>query len=138
MTVNNKDIIDFLIKEFPVIKNYWKIFKEEWKRMYAEEEWEDVGATVKITPFSEYTVDVIKSGNEIEIKRIFDMIEYLINQGDISVQAAMTTIVLEDLLELDPKEIQFKKFAHHLGKESVEYCKYWNKFCGCKTEGIDY
>ena len=138
MTINNKDVIDFLIKKFPRLKSYWLHYKEKSRNMYAEEEWEEVGATIKITPFSEYTVDVIKKGNDEEIKNIFEIIEYLIIEGDINVQASMTTMVLEDLLELDPKEIQFKKFTHHMGKESIEYCKYWNEFCGRRTQGIDY
>lgn len=128
--IKEEELIIFLIKEFPKFKPYWESFLDNWSM--------DEGITIKIYPFSDYALDIIKSENESEIERVCEFIEYLTINGDEGVQAAMTTVVLEYLLSKDPEEIQFKKFAHHLGKESVEYCKAWNEFCGCKTEGIDY
>ena len=128
--IKEEELIIFLIKEFPKFKPYWESFLDNWSM--------DEGITVKIIPFSEYVVDVIKTCDDFLIKQIFTLVEYLTIHGDDYVQAAMTTSFLEHLLNKDPKEIQFKTFAHHMGKESIEYCKAWNEFCGCKTEGIDY
>lgn len=130
MTIHDEELMDLLLKKFPKLKSYWEPFIAYWGT--------DQGITTKVMPFSDYIVDVIKTDNDAEIKIICELIEHMIIHGDNGVEAAMKTIILEDLLNRDPKEIQFKKFAHHMGKESIEYCKYWNKFCGCKTEGIDY
>ena len=130
MIIKENELIDLLVKEFPGFKSHLDPFIEYWD--------EDIGITIKMMPFSDYIIDIIKAKDDNEIKRIFDLVEYLTIHGDESVQNAMTTALLEYLLIADPKEIQFKKFAHHLGKESVEYCKAWNKVCGCTTEGIDY
>ncbi len=91
---------------------------------------------MKILPFGEYAIDVIKSNDEIEVKRIFDFVEFLLHAGDESVQTAMTTGFLEYLMNNDPDEIKFSKFAKYLGENAIGYCKAWDEFTGVRTEGL--
>ncbi len=87
-------------------------------------------------PFSDYVIDVIKANKLSELKEIFDFVEFLLRNGDDTVQAAITTGFLEDLIDKDPKEIQFKYFCHLLGKNTLNYCRAWNEFNNFKTEGL--
>ena len=126
--ITDENLISLLKEKFPDFIPYWKPYVEYWGM--------DQGLTIQITPFSEYVLDVIKSKKESELEDIFDFVEFLICNGNDSVQTTMTTSFLEDLLSRAPTEINFSTFAKYLGKESKEYCKAWDRFCGMRTEGL--
>jgi len=111
--------------EFPI---YW----EDYIRDFGS----DLGLHIQMIPFGEYAVDVIKSNDEVNVKKIFDFVEYLLHEGDDDVQTAITTSFLEYLMSKDPDEIQFSKFAKYLGENSIGYCRAWDKFTGVKTKGL--
>jgi hypothetical protein len=118
-----------LIKEsFPKFPPYWESFIRDFGS--------DPGLIFQMLPFEEYTIDAIKANDEVEIKKIFDFIEFLLCNGDDYVQTAITTGFLEYLMNKDPDEIKFSKFVQYLGKNSIEYCRAWDKFTGLKTEGL--
>jgi hypothetical protein len=87
-------------------------------------------------PVGDYAIDVIKSKDEIEIKRIFDFVELLLQEGDQSMRNAAATGLLEDLLSKDPAEIKFSTFVKHMGEEAIAYCKAWDEFTGVRTKGL--
>ncbi len=126
--ITEENCISFLKEKFPRFIPYWNSFVDYWGL--------GQGITIKMLPFGEYAVDVIKSKDEIEMKKLFDYVEFLICNGDDSVQTAMTTSFLEHLMGKDPHEIQFTTFVKYLGKKSIEYCKAWDKFTGVKTKGL--
>jgi hypothetical protein len=94
------------------------------------------GMTAQMMPFIQYAVDVIKSNNDIEIKKILDFAEFLLCNGDDTVQNGIATSFLEGLLNRDPEEIRFRNFCQYLGENSIDYCRAWDKFCGVRTEGL--
>lgn len=94
------------------------------------------GITIQMIPFSEYVEDLIKCNDEEEMEKIFDLVEWLLQNDDESVQTAKATSFLEYLLSKDPDEIKFKRFIKYLGKETINYCKAWDKFTVVKTEGV--
>ncbi len=118
-----------------LMKEVFQKFSAYWES-YVQDFGSDQGLTIQMLPFCEYAIDVIKSDNEVEIKKIFDFIEFLLCNGDESVQNAMTTSFLEYLMSKDPDEIKFSKFAKYLGENTIAYCKAWDKFTGVKTEGL--
>ncbi len=87
-------------------------------------------------PFEEYAIDTIKSDDEVEIKKIFDFVEFLLCNGNESVQNAIATSFLEYLMSKDPDELNFSKFAKYLGENAIGYCRAWDKFTGIRTEGL--
>src|SRR6185369_9711627 len=102
-----KNCINLLKKRFPKFLPYWESYINYWG--------EDQGITIQMIPFSEYAVDTIKANNDIEIKEIFDFVEFLLYNGDDSVQNAIATSFLEYLLSKDPNEIKFSTFSKYLG-----------------------
>jgi hypothetical protein len=115
-------------EKFPEFPTYW----ENYIRRFGS----DNGIHIQTIPFSDYTIDIIKSNNEVEIKKIFDFVEFLLCHGNDSVQTAMTTSYLEYLMSKDPDEIKFSKFVKFLGENAIGYCRAWDKFTGCRTEGL--
>jgi hypothetical protein len=120
--------IELMKEKFPKFLPYWDY--------YIKNSGSDLGLTIQMLPFGKYAIDVIKSNNEAEIKKIFDFVEFLLCHGDDSLQTAITTSFLEYLMSKDPDEIKFSKFVKFLGKNAVEYCRGWDKFTGCRTEGL--
>lgn len=127
-TIREDRCIELIKKTFPGFLSYW----EDYIREFGP----DDGFMIQTLPFCTYTIDMIKSKNETEIKKIFDFVEFLICNGDESVQNTMTTFYLEYLMSKDPDEIQFTTFAKYLGENSIGYCRAWDKFCGVKTKGL--
>lgn len=118
-----------------LMKNNFEKFSKYWDA-YILEFGSDQGLSIQMLPFCEFAIDVIKSHNEIEIEKIFNFIEFLLCNGDESVQNAIATSFLEYLMSKDPDEIKFNKFAKYLKKHTIDYCRAWDKFTGIKTEGL--
>ncbi|MCH9612094.1 MAG: hypothetical protein S4CHLAM102_05770 [Chlamydiia bacterium] len=117
-----------MIEKLPGFQRHWDLYiKNEGKRG---------GIHSHMLPLIEYTVECIHSKNSQSIKNVFDLVETLMIHGDPSLQCAVATSYLEGLLLRDPEEIQFSTFVKYLGKNSVEYCRAWDEFCGVKTEGL--
>ncbi len=79
---------------------------------------------------------MIKANDELTIKKIFDFVEFLLINGDESVQTAIATGFLEYLMNITPEQIKSSAFVQHLGKNALEYCRAYDKFTGVKTEGL--
>lgn len=126
--ITEERCIELMKENFPKFTAYW----ETYIRRFGS----DQGFTIQMMPFDNYTVDVIKANDEIEIKRIFDFVEFLLCNGNDSVQTAITTSYLEYLMSKDPDEIQFSKFVKYMGKNAIDYCRAWDEFTGVRTEGL--
>ncbi|NGX46998.1 MAG: hypothetical protein K1000chlam3_00367 [Chlamydiae bacterium] len=126
--ITSENCLILLKEKFPQFLPYCESYVNYWGI--------DQGITTQMMPFAEYVIDIIQSKDEAKIKEIFDYVEFLICDGNDSVQNAITTSFLELLLSKDPDEIQFTTFAKYLGKNSIEYCKAWDEFTGIKTKGL--
>ena len=126
--ISGKRCIELIKEWFPNILPYWDRFIQDFGS--------DEGLSIQMFPFEEYAIDTIKSDNANEIKKIFNFVEWMLHDGDDSVQNAIATVFLEYLQNKSPDEIQFSKFSQYMGKEAIEYCKAWDKFTGCRTEGL--
>ena len=71
--ITEKNCIDYLKQKFPKFVPYWNSFVDYWGI--------DQGLTIQMLPLCEYTIDTIKSNDELEIKKIFDLVEFLICNG---------------------------------------------------------
>lgn len=117
----------FLKEKFPGFIPYWETESINW---------DEQGIISQMEPFARYTIDIIKTNNLTEIKKIFTAVEFLICNGTQTVQDGMATVYLEYLMSKDSDEIQFTTFAKYLGENSIGYCRAWDKFCGVKTKGL--
>ena len=126
--ITDENCISLIREKFPKFVPYWESFVSCWGG--------NQGLTVQMLPLCEFVVDVIKTNDQIEIKAIFDFVEFLICNGDESVKDAITTSVLEYLLSKDPDEIKFSKFSKLLGENTIGYCRAWDEFTGVKTNGL--
>ncbi len=120
--------IDLIKEKFPQLLPYWEAYVADFGS--------DLGLHIQMIPFGDYAIDIIKTNNDVEIKKIFDFVEFLICNGEEEVQNAITTSFLEYLMSKDPNEIQFSKFVKYLGKNTISYCRAWDEFTNIKTEGL--
>lgn len=127
--INSWECLNLLRDRFPKYDKYRQPYVAEWGNhadfMFAI-----------MSPLQEYTLDVIRSHNTSEIKRIFDTAEYLMVLGDQDVQNGVATQFLENLMNANISE--FILIIPYLGEESIEYCRAWDKFTGVKTKGLWY
>jgi len=126
--ITEERCIELMKEKFPKLLPYL----EAYIRYFGS----DLGIYTQMIPVGNYAIDVIKSEDEVEIKRIFDFAEFLLCNGDESVQNAIATSFLEYLMSKEPDEIQFTKFAKFLGEQAIGYCRAWDKFNGTRTEGL--
>lgn len=124
--ITENNLINILKEKFPDFIPYWEFYVNKWG--------EDLGLSNHVLTFADYVLDAIKSEKYDAIEQIFNYIEFLMCNGDMAVQNAIATCLLEALLNEDTDEIQFIKFSKYLGKETLAYCKAWNEFCGVHTE----
>lgn len=126
--ITEERCIELMKENFPKFLPYW----EAYIRAFGS----DNGMTIQLMPFGNYTIDLIKSCDEAEMKKIFDFVEFLLCHSNESVQNAMTTGYLEYVIGQDPDEIKFSTCVKFLGQNSIAYCKAWDEFTGCRTEGL--
>ncbi len=126
--ITEENCMETLVEQFSGFAGYWS--------SYIKEGGADDGLTIKLMSFARYIIDLAKNNETSELEKIFNFVEYLVCHGDESVQTAMTTGLLEGLLNISPERINFKVICPYLGKESKEYCRAWDEFCGLKTEGL--
>jgi len=126
--ITGERCIELMKENFPKFSTYWD--------SYIENYGSDLGLTIQMSPFEDYAVDAIKAKDEIKIKKIFDFVEFLLINGDESVQGAIATGFLEYLMNITPEQIKSSAFVQYMGKNAIEYCRAWDEFCGVRTEGL--
>ncbi len=128
--LQKKDCMEYILKSFPEVKKYWEKHVEFWDGEEAGL-WNDIGV------FVSYVYDLLIDGKTKNLKEIFVLVEFLLQNGDNDVQNAITTVFLESLVNrCENSNISTELFAKYLGKKSIEYCKAWDKFSGTKTKGL--
>lgn len=126
--ITDERCLELMKKTFPNFSAYWD--------SYIENYGSDLGLTTQMSPFEDYAVDAIQAKDEIKIKKIFDFVEFLLINGDESVQSAITTGFLEYLMNITPEQIKPSAFIQYMGKNAIEHCRAYDKFTGVKTEGL--
>lgn len=126
--IKENNLMNLFNEKFPKFVPYWDTYVNKWGL--------DMGLCNDVLPFGKYVIYEIKLENYIEIEKIFNFIEFLLCNGNEYVKTAIATCFLEYLLHKDPEEIQFIKFRQYLGKETIAYCRAWDKFTGVMTKGL--
>ncbi len=138
--VSDKELINLIKEKFPKFIPYWEDYDNYWNcdedTISDKDIISDEDLISEMIPFVSYVVEVIKSNDTLEIKKIFDFVEFLMSNGNELVQTAIATGFLEYLLSKDPDEIQFIKFRQYLGHKTIEYCRAWDRFTGVYTKGL--
>lgn len=101
--IDANSCMNLLREKFPKFVPYWDSFVKENAL--------NNGLFDQLTPFEDYSIEIIRNGNESEIKDLFNFVEILIEFGTSYVRDAITTGYLEYLMNNDPDEIQFSKFS---------------------------
>ncbi len=132
MNVTNpkNEIIDQILNLFPD-------FRSDWERYISELKNESPGLCLDLIEFSTWLIKNFGSLHSKSVSELFDLIESWVSQGDQEVQDATATCFLEALQNgVDNKEISGRVLFSFLGPESIAYCRAWDEFNGCKTEGF--
>ncbi|MFI4937899.1 MAG: hypothetical protein ACHQJ6_05245 [Candidatus Berkiellales bacterium] len=122
-----------LMEKFPTFKDYSEL--ETWRDCF---EGREITFHAIMAAFSSYVIDIINDNPDREkLASIFDLAEYLMCNGEHSVQEAVATCFLENLINVSSHgDFDITIVVPYLGKESIEYCKAWDEFTGVKTEGL--
>ena len=88
-----------------------------------------------------YVTDMLnmKLSKEIEkeLKDIFSLTEFFINEGEDAVKGASSANFLENLINRTSwHTIRPESFIHYLGPKSKKFCKKWDEFTGVATPGL--
>ena len=116
---------------------------EEWYLYIGYDDQENLGCCAIMTTLGRYVEDILNTSHITsekvkELKEIFLLIEFFLNEGDQDVQGAAATCFLENLINytsagtLAPEKL----IPYLVGKKSIEYCKAWDEFTGVKTPGL--
>jgi len=74
---------------------------------------------------------------EEQMVAIWKTVEELILNGDDAVKNAVATGFLEAVLsESSAGRCSISSVSGHFGPATIAYCKAWDEFTGCKTEGV--
>lgn len=110
-------------------------FRQDWDKHLAYWDDEKPGACIDMSAFSDYIEKVIISKQIDQLTIIFDLIEYLMRNGDDEVRTAVTTCCIENLINVsDTGKFAMKDFAPFLGPESRAYFDTWNEFTGVRYD----
>lgn len=123
------DCITLILKEIPEFSAHWADHLNYWND-------DQPGLCINFSAFSHFTIELIQKKQENVLKRIFDLVERLMVEGDQTVQEAVATCFVEDLINAVPDEIDSRTFVHLLGDETRDYVKGWDDFTGVKTPGL--
>lgn len=130
--VSKEHSIKLILKEFPDFNKQWDEYLSYWDGV-------SPNYSLEMSEFSRYVIELLKKQRtDIEyVKKIFNFIEMLIIEGNEEVRTAVTTCLLENLLNsVSWERILSETFVPYLGIKSKEYCKSWDKFTGVKTPGL--
>jgi len=92
-----------------------------------------------MTVFSRYVEDLLnaKLVDENEIKKIFLLVEFFIENGEDVVKGAACADFLENLINATSwGTLKPEQFIHYLGPKSKKFCKKWDEFTGVPTPGL--
>lgn len=122
--------MEFVLRSVPDFAPRWEAHLNYWQGKPS-------GLCLDMSEFSHYVGGLIQDDNVSGLPLIFDVVEDLVRNGDISVRTAATTCFLENLLNLVPDTLPPERFVHLLGPESREFCVGWDTFTGVHTRGLD-
>ena len=124
-----ENFINIIIENFPDFQIDWEENLEFWGG-------DPRGNCNDMSVFSRYVVKLIENGNTGNLKKIFDLIEDFMVNGNSEIQTITATCFLENLINMTPEIIPSEAYIHLLGKKSKKYCIAWDEFTGVKTDGL--
>lgn len=126
--ITHEQSIGLILKRVPSFQRDWDEHLVYWDD-------EEPGACNNMTAFSRYIGKVIVSKQSDLLTTIFDLIEYLLRNGDDEVKTVVTTCCIENLINVsDTGKFAMKDFAPFLGSESRAYFDTWNEFTGVRYD----
>jgi hypothetical protein len=128
--ISKTQCMDLITSTVPEFSQAWEEHRDYWKS-------EEAGLCNDIAAFSRYVKDQIDQGKSDSLKKIFDLIEGLLADGDQEVRNAVATCFLENLLnQVSANKLLSSTFVSFLGPNSKAYCKAWDSFTAVRTEGL--
>ena len=131
--ISKERCFSVVLTHIPEFTPYWQEHNVNWNG-------EEPGLCNDMSAFSDYAWEHIvnhESRPEL-LRRVFDLVEKLLIEGDQEVYDAAATCFLENLLnQASCSESALSVFLPLLGRKSREYCDEWDKFTGVRTRGLD-
>jgi len=127
--ITKERCMEMILNKFPDFIRNWEKYIDEWQNV-------SPGFTIDMCEFAEYVVNSIQQEREIELDRVFQLVEYFIISGDEEVKNAVATGFLEYILNATSRRIDPSSFVPFMGESSKNFCREWDKLNGVKTKGL--
>lgn len=112
-------------------------FISDWKEHLMFWNGDEPGLCNDLSAFSTFVIENLAKMDEERKAEVFNVIEYLLLEGEQCVQEAVATCFLENLQNsAEPNKFPTLSFVSYLGQKSREYCLAWDEFTGAKTDGL--
>ncbi len=135
-----------VIEKFPDLQkskhweDYYLYYLEEEEYKYCAKAEKLSGLMTALGMYVSYILNQqeIVLEKQLELKEIFLLIEFFLNEGDQDVQNAAATCFLEGLINFvsHGRIVPERLTSYLIGEKSIEYCKAWDEFTGVKTPGL--
>ncbi len=112
-------------------------FAETYENLKAEWFPDAPPATIVFSSLGRAFCQAATRSSVMELTEIWSVVEELVVNGDETVKNAVTTGLLEAILsESSAGRFCMSSIFEHFGPATMSYCKAWDAFTGCKTQGI--
>ncbi len=124
------EIMDEILRMFPDFQKKWEEYLQYWESS-------SPGLCLDLAEFAHWLEGRFNNFDIPLLQTLFQKIEFWVSKGTQDIQDAVATCFLESLQNaVDAKKIPGKALFKLLGPESIAYCRAWDKFNGCQTEGF--
>ena len=122
--------MELILNKVPEFEPAWQAHLEFW-------DGDEAGLSNDIAEFSAYLIENLASISSDRRKELFLFIESCLIEGDKLVKDAISTCLLENLLNaVSGERVSPDLFVDFLGTESRSYCKSWDEFTGFSTPSL--
>ena len=128
--IDSSMAIKTLISTGDSIRSQYELVVQEWLP-------DDPPITIAFSTIGHGVCEYAPVASELDLARIGEVIENLFLSGEVEVKNAVATGLVEAILgEASAGRFDMSLISKHLGPETRAYCREWDEFTGCLTNGV--
>lgn len=128
--IDEFEMMEHVLGEVPEFRGTWHAYRQQSPEG-------EPGPCASMYPFVDFAAENARQRNSNVLKRIFDVAEYLLVNGNQNVRDAVGPCFLEGIVNwASAGHVTSLDFVEFLGPESIRFIRAWDEFTGVKTEGL--
>jgi hypothetical protein len=125
MPIDRINCMEIILQEFPAFRPRWEEHVDSWSPVI------DRPVALDIAEFSDFALELIQTGTEIELDRLASTIEQILIEGDSIVNYTFRMMFLKNLAsQSETTGIPVDRFIAKLQPITIYYCKALDIFWG--------